>query len=108
MNGTAVISLYMTFPDEDSAAKLARTLLLEGLVACVNILPAGRSLYAWQGEIRDEEEVVAFAKTTEELFGRLAARFVELHPYETPCLVSLRVQDGLDEYLRWVAEATGH
>ena len=102
MADNEVTSVYMTFPDEDSARSIAGTLLDERLIACANILPAGRSLYRWEGEVQDEEEVVAFVKTTMARLEELVARVNELHPYDTPCVVALDIDGGDLRYLGWV------
>jgi periplasmic divalent cation tolerance protein len=96
----------MTFPDQASALAVASALLAEGLIACANIFPAGRSLYRWQGEVHDEPETVAIAKSTAALLDTLVARVNELHPYDTPCVVALACAGGDARYLAWVAEQT--
>jgi periplasmic divalent cation tolerance protein len=106
MGETDVRSVYMTFPDEAAAAAVAGALLSEGLIACANIFPAGRSLYRWKGEVHDEPETVAIAKSTSALLDRLVARVTELHPYETPCVVALAAVAGHPGYLAWVEEQT--
>jgi periplasmic divalent cation tolerance protein len=104
MAGHDVRSVYMTFPDQESAATVAQVLLAEGLIACANIFPAGRSLYRWQGATHDEPETVAVAKSSAALLDRLVARVNELHPYDTPCVVALAAVGGDPEYLAWVEE----
>lgn len=99
-------SVYMTFPDLDSAASVARHLVDERLAACVNLLPRGLSVYRWEGQVSTEEEVVAFAKTTADRLDALIARVKELHSYELPCIVALPVAGGLPEFLTWVVEET--
>jgi len=99
-------SLYMTFPDAQSAQRVARSLVEERLVACVNLLPAGLSCYRWQGEVRQEAEVVAFAKTRAALVEKALERAASLHPYENPCLVTLRLEEGAPAYLAWLAAET--
>lgn len=100
-------SIYMTFPDADTAARISRALLDVRLVACVNLLPAARSLYRWEGAVRDDAEVVAFAKTRQDLVDAVAQRVRELHPYDTPCVVALTIDDGDAGYLTWVGSETG-
>ena len=53
-----IVLALVTFPGEEAAAELARRLLAEGLVACVNVVPGVRSLYPWEGAIQDETEVL--------------------------------------------------
>src|SRR5690348_16157010 len=99
----AVIVVFSTFPSEDKAADIARTLVSEGLCACANLVPPVRSIYRWQGELCDERETLAIIKTTRERFDALHARLVELHPYEVPEVIALPVEAGHAPYLDWVA-----
>ena len=43
--------LYTTWPDAGTAERAAATAVGARLTACANILPAGRSIYRWQGQI---------------------------------------------------------
>ena len=99
----AVIVVFSTFPNEDKAADIARTLVSEQLCACVNLVPPVRSIYRWQGEICDERETLAIIKTTRERFDALQERLIELHPYEVPEVIALPVEAGHPPYLDWVA-----
>jgi periplasmic divalent cation tolerance protein len=92
-----------TAPDADTAARIARALVEERLAACVNLVPAVRSIYRWQGRIEDEAEVLLVIKTRSERVEALAERLRALHPYELPELVALPVTAGLAPYLDWVA-----
>jgi len=102
-----IVLALATFPGEAAAAELARVLLDEGLVACVNIVPGVRSLYRWEGVIHDEPEVLALMKSCGSLAQRLVARVVELHPYETPAVSVLSPQLVAEKYGAWVREALG-
>jgi len=103
---TETRSIYLTFPDEDTAISIARTLVEERLVACVNVLPRGTSVYRWQEKVVSEQEIVAFAKTTADKVAALSARVAALHPYDVPCVVALVIDAGSAEYLAWVAAET--
>ncbi|HEY0477468.1 MAG TPA: divalent-cation tolerance protein CutA, partial [Kofleriaceae bacterium] len=85
------------------AARIARTLVDERLAACVNLLPAIRSIYRWQDAISDDAEVLAIIKTTASGYAALAARIAELHPYQVPEILALPLADGHPPYLAWLA-----
>jgi periplasmic divalent cation tolerance protein len=99
------VSLYVTAPDGEVAARLAHALVEERLAACVNAFPAGTSTYRWVGEVQREPEVVMFCKTTAALADAATARLVELHPYDVPCVVRLAIEGGHGPYLAWLAQA---
>ena len=101
---TVAALIWCPFPDEESAAAAASTLLGEGLIVCANLLPAMRSLYVWQGERNDAREVGALLKTRADRLEAALARLVELHPYETPAAVGWRCDAAAPATLEWLAE----
>jgi periplasmic divalent cation tolerance protein len=98
---TAVVVLS-AFPDAETAARIARVLVDERLVACANLVPSIRSIYRWQGAIHDDAESLAIIKTTADRYPALARRIAELHPYEVPEIISLPLVDGHPPYLAWL------
>lgn len=101
-----LVLVLVTFPDETAAASVARTLLEERLVACVNVLPAIRSLYRWDGAVQDEAEHLAILKGTSDGLERLSSRIVELHPYDTPEVVAVDPAFVDPRYAAWALAAT--
>jgi periplasmic divalent cation tolerance protein len=102
------LELHITAPDQEQAAQMARTLVEEGLCACVNIVPGVRSVYRFEGQIHDEPEVLCLAKTRPALFERVCARVLELHPYRVPEILAFNVDDGSAAYLAWLHESTSN
>jgi periplasmic divalent cation tolerance protein len=102
MSTSEFVVALCTAPAGDQAAELARTLVGERLVACVNLVPGVRSIYAWKGELADEAEVLMVLKTRRDRVAALRERLPALHPYEVPELLVLEVADGLPAYLSWI------
>ena len=102
---TDYIVVFVTTPEEE-AADLAKTLVEEKLVACVNIVPGLRSLYWWEAQVEDEPEALCIMKTRSELFERLQERVRELHPYEVEEIVALPILAGNPPYLDWIKQNT--
>jgi len=88
-----------------AARKLARNVLDERLAACVQIVPQVESLYRWEGEIKTAREWLLLVKTTPSCWPALRDRLAELHPYQVPEILALKVHDGLPAYLDWVGES---
>lgn len=78
--------IYCPFPDEDSALAIGRRLVDEGLVACINVGGAIRSVFFWQGGVEEGREVAAILKTDSSLLDRAVARLEALHPYDSPAI----------------------
>ena len=102
---TAYIVVYVTAPAEE-ALQMARTLVEERLVACVNIVPGLRSIYWWQGKVEDEPEVLCIMKTQTRLFEALCDRVRELHSYEVEEIIALPILAGNLPYLDWIKDNT--
>jgi periplasmic divalent cation tolerance protein len=98
------VVVFTTFPDQDTARHIVRTLVEERLIACGNLLPNVESIYRWKGEVETNNEVFAVLKTGQARYAALADRLKELHPYEVPECIMVRVRNGLPDYLRWVME----
>ena len=104
--GSYVLCL-VTIDDMDKAGEMAGVLVEKQIVACVNIIPQIRSVYRWKGNVCDEREHLLIMKTREDLWPKLQAVVRELHPYEVPEIIGLRIEQGLPEYLRWIDDCTG-
>jgi len=70
---TDVRVVLVTAPDPDTAAALARALVEERLVACVNLVPGVRSIYRWEGAVEEAAEVLLVVKTRADRGVRRAA-----------------------------------
>src|SRR5664279_1862553 len=88
-----------TFPDIETARRIARQLVTENLAACANIVPAVESIYRWQDKIENAQETLVFFKTTAARYSAFQDRLKSLHPYEVPEIICLPIADGLPEYL---------
>jgi len=102
----AVRIVLCTVPSEDVAESIARPLLEEGLVACVNVIPGVRSLYRWQGKVEDERELLLLIKSSVANYEKLEARIRELHPYQVCEVLALDVAAGSEPYLAWLLGET--
>lgn len=99
------IMIYTTFPSIEKAREITSVIISEKLVACANILPGMEACYEWQGKIETAQEVVTLLKTTESQEAQLMDRLAELHPYETPCMLTLEVKNGYMPYISWLFAA---
>lgn len=101
------VVVLTTLASEEEAVALVRSLLDRRLVACGTILPQGRSLYRWEGQLADEPEVVVLLKTRRGRLADLETAFGELHPYRVPELLAVAAEHGLEKYVGWIATETG-
>jgi periplasmic divalent cation tolerance protein len=98
--------LYVTAANTEEAGKIGEALVRERLAACANILGPVASIYWWQGKMQRESEAVLVAKTRADLVDQVIARVKALHSYTVPCVVSLAIEQGNQEFLRWIEAET--
>jgi periplasmic divalent cation tolerance protein len=98
--------VLVTAPSPEVAAALARTLVEERLAACGNVLSEIRSIYRWEGQVREDAEALLILKTTRARLEALRDRVLALHPYGVPEVLALPVEAGSAAYLSWLAGET--
>ena len=105
----SVVSIYCIFGSAEEAERIGRTVVEEGLAACINILAPCRSIYRWQGAVDRADETPMLLKTTSERAERLRDLIVSRHPYDVPCVLALPVSTASSnsEFLQWIAAETG-
>ena len=83
---------------------LARALVEEKLVACVNATQV-TSFFKWEGQFERDDETLLIIKTRSDLIKKVIARINELHSYEVPEIIALPIADGNEAYLDWIRES---
>lgn len=96
-----------TVKNRREAMQMAEKLVSEKLAACVSAIPNVVSVYRWRGKVERTGEVMLLVKTSAKKLDRLIDRMKELHSYEVPEILVLRVERGLPEYLKWLEESLG-
>jgi periplasmic divalent cation tolerance protein len=91
----------------EEGRRMARALVERRLAACVNLVPNLTSIYRWQGAVEEAEEVLLVRKTTEDQLATLEAAVRELHSYEVPEFLALRVEAVGQPYLEWRLGSVG-
>ena len=102
----AIVTVYATFGSDEEAQRIARQLVEERLAACANILAPCHSIYRWQGEIEEAQEVPALFKTRADVAPALIARLGALHSYDEPAAVVWPIAGAPGSYRSWVMDET--
>lgn len=89
-------------PNAETAKALSESILEARLAACVSRMPGVQSQYWWQGALETAEETLLLIKTTAAQVDSLKEHIQKNHPYETPELLFLGVDDCLEAYGQWV------
>ncbi|RMG40924.1 MAG: divalent-cation tolerance protein CutA [Planctomycetota bacterium] len=101
----SLCTIYVTAGSREEALRIARSLVEEKLVACVNVFGDVVSVYRWRGACHEDPEVVLIAKTTAERRDAAMLRIVALHSYDCPCVTSWPILAAHEDYEQWVRES---
>lgn len=100
-----MILIYTTVETTEQAEHIARTLISERLVACTNIWPI-QSMYMFKNKFVKSNEIGMYLKTYAEKHDEVYKRLSELHPYECPAIMILKIDQVHPSFLDWVKEQT--
>lgn len=104
MKGYSLI--YITAKNQLEAKEIGIIAVKERLAACANVIPNMSAIYWWHDKIETDEEAVLILKTKKELVKRLIAKVKEIHSYTCPCVVSLDIESGNKDFLKWISKET--
>lgn len=107
MTKSGLVVVLVTASNDGEARRIGRALVAERLAACVNVVGPIRSIYRWEGAVREDAERLLVVKARRRDVPALAARVRALHSYDVPEVVALGVAGGSAPYLAWVRSATG-
>lgn len=88
------------------AESIAKALVEERLAACVNV-GAVRSYFIWEEKLCKDNEELLIIKTERKMAERLMARIRELHSYQLPEMIMLKIAGGDERYLQWIGQSVG-
>ena len=91
-----------TTGNRDEAEKIATALVEADIAACVNVVGPIRSIYRWQAKVENTEEFLLIVKTWGSAYDDVEAAIRQLHSYDLPECIALRVEKGSEAYLEWL------
>ena len=101
---TDVRVVLTTAGSTEEARRIANELVERRLAACVNVVTKLDSIFRWKDKVQESEEYLLLIKTTKGLFPKVRNAIKEMHSYEIPECISLAVEDGTEEYFKWIDE----
>ncbi|XP_033846061.1 protein CutA homolog isoform X1 [Periophthalmus magnuspinnatus] len=96
--------LVINSPTEQTAKDIGRAIMEKRLAASINILTRTSTMYIWKDEIRDASEILMLVKTRTSRIQHVLEYVRSVHPYAAPEVLSILVEDGSLEYLKWMDE----
>lgn len=100
------IVILVTCNSRSEAEKISRILVEARLIACANIVPSVQSIFRWQGEVCNEQEVLIIMKSVKTNLDRIIAKTKAVHSYDVPEIIALPIVAGSSDYLKWVEQET--
>lgn len=94
-----------TVDTQEGAERIVARVLDARLAACVQV-SAIVSHYVWEGERRHAPEQLLQMKIKAADWDALADAVREVHPYDTPEIVKVAIDDADPRYLTWIGEVT--
>jgi periplasmic divalent cation tolerance protein len=92
----------VTVENQKEAIKIGKGMVNAKLAACANIIPRIQSVYQWKGKVVKGQEVLLILKSTKNRYRALERAIKTMHTYEIPEIIALPVEEGLDQYIKWV------
>ena len=99
------VVIVSTFPSKQSVTSIANKLVMKKLAACVNITKIS-SVYTWKGKVENQNEYLAFFKTTKKNQSTLKKELKKLHPYDVPEIAEINVESINQPYMKWLVDST--
>ncbi len=99
------VVVFVTCPAVASQ-DIAEQLVLSSLAACVNIVPAIKSVYKWQEKLTiDGEESLLIIKSNLARWADLESKIREIHSYDVPEIICVPIVEGHTPYLNWLNQS---
>ena len=99
------VVIVSTFPSKQSVTRIANKLVKKKLAACVNITKIS-SVYTWKGKVENQNEYLAFFKTTKKNQSTLKNELKKLHPNDVPEIAEINVKSINQPYMKWLVDST--
>jgi periplasmic divalent cation tolerance protein len=101
-----ILVVLVAVGNQKEAIRIGQEMVNARLAACVNIITGVQSIYRWKGKVVKAKEVILTFKSTALRYQALEKAIKTMHTYETPEIIALPVNKGLDQYVEWVRDET--
>ena len=101
------IVVLVTTSSKAEAERIGTKLVTKNLIACANIVDAVQSIFRWEGEVRQEGEVLMVIKSVMSNLEEIVEEVKQSHSYDVPEIIALPIIGGSTEYLDWMRAETG-
>ncbi len=97
------IIIQTTCSDKNEAKKIAKVLIEESLAACIQMENI-ESFYKWENQFCNDKEVLLNIKTKKENFKKIKSKIKELHSYDVPEIICIKIENLSKDYKKFISE----
>lgn len=105
-SASSTVLVFVTTSSRKEAMTIAQDVVRARCAACANILPSVTSIFWWQKKVQRSRETLLVIKTTRRQYRALEKAIRSLHSYEVPEIISIKIDQGLPQYIDWVERET--
>lgn len=91
---------YVTVNNISEATSISRALLENQLAVCTNMFPI-QCMYSWQGEIKEDSEIVLIIKTKDDMRAHIENVIAQFINY-THFIAEINVESVNDKFINWL------
>ncbi len=96
--------IQTTCSSKKEAKHIATKLIQKRLAACVQIIKC-ESIYNWENEICNDKEYLLNIKTKKRNFEKVESKIKELHSYDLPEIIAIKMTNCSNEYKKFIAKS---
>ncbi len=97
-----LLVVVTSLPNMEAAIALAKSLVENRLAACVQISEGVYSVYRWEGQVCEAQEVLLSAKTVSHQWQEICCLIKASHPYDLPEIMAFSPEQYEQQYGEWV------
>ena len=105
MKNDFILTLTST-DEEEISKKISKKLIMEKACACVNVIPKVQSYYFWKNKFQKSKEWLILIKSHKSSYKKIESIIKKLHNYELPEIISIKIDQGYEKYLKWIKNET--
>jgi periplasmic divalent cation tolerance protein len=98
-----MVFIHTTCAKKEEAEKLGKLIIEKKMGACVHYWPI-ISMYRWNGELKETEEVMMVITTFESKLEEVNDLISKHHSYSTPMIAGVDVRRINRTYKEWITE----
>ena len=100
----SLIIIQTTCASEIEATQIAKVLIENKLAACVQMSEI-ESFYTWKNALCNDKEILLSIKTKKQNFKKIKSKIKELHSYDVPEIISIKIESVSKEYEKFIAKS---